>query len=398
MLNTDSARSTFSQYRSLIAATLGHFSVDMYSGMLPMILVVLTDTLKLNYFQIGFISTVYSLAGSLSQPFFGWFGDQRGNRSMAVLGVAGIAVTVGVMRFVDNYFILLVLSIIAGLGSGAFHPQGATLAADVPPKQRGVAASIFMFGGNGGYSTGPILGTALFALTGVFMPETFAALGFLQAALIFWLLAEKQRQFHAADQTKKTVAAASVMAPVAVIITLTLVIFFRSWTSAAVSTYVPQVFKSFGYSNDESGRVLFGVLFPLAVGGLIGGTLSDRIGRRVVLIGSTILSGPALWGMMHADGLMVYVWGALLGVAIGASFPVTLVMAQSLIPRGLGLMSGIVLGFTFVAGAIGTAVSGFAADQIGLLPTMYLNATLPVIAGLLAFFLPKDEPTHKARA
>ncbi|MBI5301303.1 MAG: MFS transporter [Chloroflexi bacterium] len=396
-MNLDNARSTFSQYRSLTAATLGHFSVDMYSGMLPMILVVLTDTLHLTYFQIGFISTVYSLAGSLSQPFFGWLGDQRGNRPMAVLGVAGIAVTVGVMRFVDDYYVLLALSIIAGLGSGAFHPQGATLAADVPAKQRGVAASIFMFGGNGGYSTGPIFGTALFGLTGALMPQTFAVLGFAQAALIFWLLAERQRQFHAAP-TKQPIAAAKVMAPIAVIIILTLVIFFRSWMSAAVSTYVPQVFKSFGYSNDDSGRVLFSVLFPVAVGGLMGGTLSDRFGRRRVLIASTILSGPALVGLMLANGAMVYASGALLGVAIGASFPVTLVMAQSLVPRGLGLMSGIVLGFTFVAGAVGTAASGYAADTIGLLPTMYLNAALPVIAGLLAFWLPKDESPQKQRA
>lgn len=396
MLNVENARSTFSQYRSLIAATLGHFSVDMYSGMLPMILVVLTDTLKLTYFQIGVISTAYSLAGSLSQPFFGWLGDQRGNRPMAVLGVASIAVTIGVMRFVDNYFILLVLAIIAGLGSGAFHPQGATLAADVPARQRGVAASVFMFGGNSGFSTGPILGTALFGLTGALMPETFAVLGFAQAALIFWLLAERQREFHAAP-TRKPVAAAQVMAPLAVIITLTLVIFFRSWMSAAVSTYVPQVFKAFGYSNDESGTILFSVLFPLAVGGLMGGTLSDRIGRRHVLIISTLLSGPALAAMMLANGTMIYLAGIILGLAIGASFPVTLVMAQSLVPRGLGLMSGIVLGFTFVAGAVGTGVSGFLADQIGLLPTMYLNAALPVIAGLCAFLLPTDEASVKSR-
>jgi len=80
MLNVENARSTFSQYRSLIAATLGHFSVDMYSGMLPMILVVLTDTLKLTYFQIGVISTAYSLAGSLSQPIF-WLAGRSTRQS-----------------------------------------------------------------------------------------------------------------------------------------------------------------------------------------------------------------------------------------------------------------------------------------------------------------------------
>jgi len=81
-----------------------------------------------------------------------------------------------------------------------------------------------------------------------------------------------------------------------------------------------------------------------------------------------------------------------LGLVMGASTPVTLVMAQSLVPRGLGLMSGIVLGFTFIAGAIGVAISGVIADQIGLFQTLNLNAILPVLAAALAFLLPDDRP------
>ncbi len=375
--------------RSLIAATFGHFSVDMYSGMLPLILLALTDPLGLSYAQVGFVSMTYGIAGSLTQPFFGWLGDQRGNRPMAVLGVAGIAMTVGVMRFVDSYVVLLVLAIIAGLGSGAFHPQGAVLAAQTTPAQRGSAASIFMLGGNGGYSLGPMFGTAIFALAGGWMPQTLALIGLAQAALVFWLLAERQRQFHKLAHEK--IVAATAMAPTSLIITLTLVIFFRSWTSSAVSTYIPQVYKTLGFTNADASNILFVILFPLAIGGLIGGTLSDRIGRKPVLIASTLLSGPALWGLLQMPGgVAAYAWGAFLGVTIGASFPVTLVMAQSLIPRGLGLMSGVVLGFTFIAGAIGVAISGVMADRIGLLTMMNLNAALPVLAAVLALFLPDE--------
>lgn len=374
--------------RTLFAATFGHFSVDMYSGMVPLILLALTDVLKLSYTQIGFVSMCYSLAGSLSQPPFGWLGDRRGARPMAVLGVAAISITVGIMRFVDNYLVLVLLAIIAGLGSGAFHPQGATLAAQTSNEQRGSAASIFMLGGNSGYALGPVIGTTMFGLAGSHMPETFAILGLLQATLIFWLLAERQRQF--VNGTHGRVMAAATMAPMAVIITLTLVIFFRSWTSSAITTYVPQVFKTFGYSNAEAGVVLSAILFPLALGGLVGGTLSDRIGRRRVLIASTALSGPALWMLLQNTGSMAFLWAIVVGATIGASFPVTLVMAQSLVPRGLGFMSGVVMGFTFIAGAVGTGVSGLVADQIGLLSTMNLNALLPMLAAGLAFFLPDD--------
>jgi FSR family fosmidomycin resistance protein-like MFS transporter len=161
-----------------------------------------------------------------------------------------------------------------------------------------------------------------------------------------------------------------------------------------VSTYIPQIYKAQGASNQEASNILFAILLPLAIGGLIGGTLSDKIGRRRVLIGSTGLIGPALWGMLNTNGAAPYILGPLLGVAIGASLPVTLVMAQSLVPRGLGLMSGVVLGFTFIAGAIGVGINGVMADQIGLMPTMTINAALPLAAALLAFFLPDDRPTE----
>ncbi len=376
--------------RYLLAATFGHFSVDMYSGMLPLILLALTQPLGLSYAQVGFVSMIYSLSGSLSQPLFGWIGDQRGARPMAVLGVAAIAMTVGVMRFVDSYSVLIALSVIAGLGSGAFHPQGATLAARAPSAQRGTAASVFMLGGNTGFAFGPLFNTAIFAATGEFMPETLAVLGLAQAAIVFWALAAQPHASHATSAAVPATPAKRVA--ISVIVVLMLVMFLRSWMHSAVSTYVPQMFKAFGYSNADAGNVLFSVLFPLAIGGLIGGTLSDKIGRRRVLIASTILSGPAMWLLLHMSGSAVYGVGIVLGLTMGASTPVTLVMAQSLIPRGLGLMSGIVLGFTFIAGAIGVAISGIIADQIGLYPTLNINAALPVTAALLAFLLPNDQP------
>ncbi len=374
--------------RALLAATLGHFSVDLYSGMLPLILLVLTDRLGLSYAQIGLASMVFSLTSSISQPFSGWLGDKRGSRPMAVLGVAAIAMTVGTMRFVDQYAMLLVLAMIAGLGSAAFHPQGAMLAAQTPREQRGSAASIFMLGGNGGYAFGPIFGTAAFALAGNNLPQMLGLLGLGQAALVYWALAAQHRD--RADKPRAMSTGVTSRAAVSVIIILGLVIFLRSWVQSSVSTYIPQVYRAQGFSITDAGNILFSILLPLAIGGLIGGTLSDRIGRRWVLIVSTGLIGPALWGLLHSTGVASYILGPLLGVAIGASLPVTLVMAQSLIPSGLGLMSGVVLGFTFIAGAIGVGVSGIFADQLGLLQTMSINAVLPGFAAELAFFLPDD--------
>lgn len=379
--------------RILVTAALGHFSVDMYSGMLPLILLGLTGPLHLTYSQVGLVSMAFSLAQSVSPPIFGWWGDKNSNRAVAAFGVAGIACAMGLMRFADHFAVLMVLAPIAGMGSGAFHPQGAVLAAHVPPRERGSAMSIYMMGGSTGYALGPIIASAIFLFAGTFMPELVGAVGIVQAALVFWALAGQERA-RAGGQAP--IVATTRRAATSVIVLLTLIIFVRSWLSTTVTTFLPQVIHLQGNSDQFAGQVLFAILMPMAIGGLIGGTVSDRIGRRRVLIVSTAVSGPALWALLNADSAAVFLWGALLGIALGASTPVTLVMAQELVPRGLGVMSGIFLGFMFIAGAVGVSVNGFAADQVGLMPTLLSNAALPLAAAVLSCFLPDDQPGARA--
>lgn len=373
--------------RSLLAATLGHFSVDMYSGMLPLILLALTGPLGLSYTQVGLVGMIFSVTSSVSQPFFGWLGDRRYNRVLAVVGVAAIATAMGMMRFADEYTQLLMLTPIAGLGSAAFHPQGAVLASKASHEQRGSAMSIFMLGGNSGFAFGPLLGGLAFTVAGGYMPEMLAVIGLLQAAIIYWVMAEQQRPIESEAIVATTSVPRTVMSAA---ILLGLAMFFRSWVTNSVTTYIPQVVKAQGFSTEVAGGVLFGILMPFAIGGVIGGTLSDRVGRRRVLMISTALACPALLGMLNTSGPFTWLFGPLLGIALGASLPVTLVMAQQMIPRGLGMMSGAVLGFTFLAGAIGVTVSGVLADSLGLIQTMNLNAFLPLGAAMLAFFMPDD--------
>jgi len=73
-----------------------------------------------------------------------------------------------------------------------------------------------------------------------------------------------------------------------------------------------------------------------------------------------------------------------------ASFSVTVVFAQDLLPDRLGLASGLTLGLAFGAGGIGVGLSGFLADLIGLKPSVWLLVLLPGIAGLFALGLSRQ--------
>jgi FSR family fosmidomycin resistance protein-like MFS transporter len=380
--------------RALLTASLGHLSVDLFTGMVPLILLLQKDALALSYAQVGLTSMTVSLSSSVTQPFFGWLGDHWGHGRLTMIGAVGVGLAIAAMLAADHFALLLLFAFLAGLASGVFHPQGAVLAAQTSIERRGSAVSIFMFGGNLGYSFGPLLATSALALSGAFLPALIALLGLALAALVSWIARSAD---HSTAGRLRPAAPAAPRAALSLVLTITLVVFLRSWVQTSIATYIPQAFKEQGASTAGAGNVLFSVLFPLAIGGLIGGTLSDRIGRRRVLIASTALIGPSLWGLLHAGGIAPFFFGPLLGLAMGASVPVSIVMTQELAPRGLGLMSGIALGLNFLAGAIGVWATGIFADQIGLLPALSVNAFVPIAAAVLALLLPADRPQLRLR-
>jgi FSR family fosmidomycin resistance protein-like MFS transporter len=380
--------------RALLTACLGHLSVDLLTGMVPLILLLQKDALALSYTQEGLTSMAVSLSSSVTQPFFGWLGDHWGQGRLTMIGATVVGLAIAAMLAADRFALLLLFALITGLGSGVFHPQGAALAAQTSIERRGSAVSVFMFAGNLGFSFGPLLATSALAISGAFLPALIALLGLIIAALVSWIARSAD---HSVAGSTRTVAPPTPPASLSLVLTVTLVVFLRSWIQTSISTYVPQAFKEQGASTVEAGNVLFSILLPLAVGGLIGGTLSDRIGRRRVLIASTALIGPSLWGFLHTGGIAPFFIGPLLGLALGASIPVTIVMTQELAPRGLGLMSGIAMGLNFVAGAIGVWATGIVADQIGLLPALSVNAFVPVAAAVLALLLPEDRAKMKLR-
>lgn len=391
--------------RSLWALTLGHFSIDLYAGMLPMVLLVLTDPLSLSYTEIGLISTAYIVSASVTQPLFGYLTDRFGSRLAAVGSVIWIGGFMGSMGFADESTTLLVLAPLAGLGAAAFHPLGAANAARVSGEQRASGMSIFLIGGNTGFAVGPLLAGTLFAAVGARGTGFLLLPAIVLAAILYLSLSRSSFPAASADYTNaRTSASRRVEAALTGILALMIVIFFRSWIHTSLVTYLPQFYKAAGAPVTFTSNLLFAILLPLALGNLLGGFLSDRFGSRRVIFGSLLFVAPLGRLLLQTTGPLGFLWAMLLGVTLGASFPVTLVMAQEMVPRGLGFMSGIVLGFTFIAGGIGTALTGLLADRIGIELTMHAIVWLPMIGVLSALMLPKRrsavgaqilaEPTH----
>jgi FSR family fosmidomycin resistance protein-like MFS transporter len=147
---------------------------------------------------------------------------------------------------------------------------------------------------------------------------------------------------------------------------LILAVMCRSWFQVSLITYLPEWLQSQGWSPVNSGQMLTVLLISISAGTVIGGILSDRIGRWQVFALSLGLLGPTAWLFLTTNGPEQVGFLALTGALIGASFPVSVVMAQETWPQGVGLASALVIGLGWLPGGIGASFTGFVADQTSL--------------------------------
>lgn len=383
---------TLLKNRALWSYSVAHFSVDLCAGALPVIMVYLAQALNLTIAQTGFVIGAYAISSSLTQPLFGYLSDRTGGRYQSALGLACIAIFQGALGFAPSYPVLVGMACLAGCGSAAFHPHGASGASRSGGARKAAAMSIFMLGGNSGYAIGPVIAATAMATLGVHGSIVIGAIGLALIPLVLSAQGHSRIEGGPARQAGAATLPARHFGPLAVV-ALMAIMFMRAWVQSATTAYIPSYFTQIAQlSVEEASRISSANLFALAAGGLAGGVLADRFGGRRVMIIAWLIYAPATLALFTIPGLAVYPVAMLAGFVAGASWPPLIVMAQELFPKNAGVASGIALGFAFAMGGIGTAITGSLAepDRLGLAASLIMLAALPLMSALTALALPPD--------
>lgn len=380
------ATSSVFRNKPLMTLAVGHFSVDMFGGLLPVLYPLLTDQFDLDLKTVGFVALAYSGASSLSQPAFGLLADRIGTRltGLALVWSGVLFATVG---FASSFWLLVTLAALAGLGSGAFHPFGAISANAVIDKaNRNEAMSIYSGGGILGGSLGPLIGVGLF---GAFGTRGTAAM-LLPALAVAAFLMYSMREHNVPGRGKKTVDALAPAVPWAVIGIIVATQMLRLFPTIGIQNFIPLWYDDLGYSPAFYGALASTLMFAMAFGNMGTGRLADKYGRRNVILWTTLLSIPAVLGLAQWPGVPGFLFAAILGLLAAATVPLLLVMAQQLMVGQAGLASGAILGLGFVAGAIGAPVFGAIADSIGTQNAVRTQVFMLLIAAVAAWYLPSE--------
>jgi len=366
---------------------LGHIWVDTSQGILPIVLPKLKEALALNYFEVGLIVTVLNLTSSVIQPIFGFISDKIRTGWFVPVGIFWTACMMGFLGWAPGYLSVILLVGFAGLGTAAFHPRAMMVVNLASGSRKGLGTAIFSTGGNLGFALGPMVGSLLVLGFGLHATIGLLGPGVLMALTIIFCPGDfLSRESPGKGEAKSGDGGFHDLLWGSLILTC-LVVTLRSWVYLSFITYLPMFLQEQGLPLKTGSLMLTVFLVGGAAAGLYGGHLSDRVGRRRVIVVSMLLYPVFMSLMILSSGPVLWVLAAASGAALLASFSVTIVLVQEILPRNLGLASGLILGLGFGMGGLGAAVSGWIADMIGLYKTVWILALVPALGSVIGAFI-----------
>jgi len=381
-MSIGSSQQNAANLKILLVLSFGHLATDICQSALPAILPFLKAKLLLSYTMTGVIMLASNITSSVIQPVFGYLSDQKEKAFLLPFGCLCAGLGLSLLPIPDHYEIVLCLVIVSGLGIALYHPEGFKTARFFTGDKMATGLAVFTVGGNVGLALGPVVATFIITHFGLdYMPFMLLfSLIFLSFLLRTWRVVSHARPRLVPKGSTPAHNPKGAYLSIGLIVAA---VIMRSWTHFGLMAYIP-----FYYIDYEKGDPLYaGTLVSVflaggAVGTLVGSPLADRWGYKRYLIFSMALTSTLFPLIFVTHGSMLFVSLGIVGMALISSFTITMVMAQELLPRNLGVASGLVAGFAIGTGGIGVTILGVIADHFGV-PTALKSIMVLPLVGLL---------------
>jgi MFS family permease len=407
-ITADTQTSAKRNFLEVWLITIGHALTHWYPATFYVLMPVIGNELGLSYTQIASIITAQAIAGALSNIPGGIICDAVGRKGlMMALSLAWIGLPYMLMSASSAYWMLLACAVIIGIGNTIWHPTAIPTLARRFPDQKGLVVSIHGMGGNVGDAVAPFVAGALlsgFAIGSVFQ---FAGVswrtvmifnvvpGMIMSVAILIYLGRMQLGSKARTDDKKLSLGEVITGFGGLVKNKTLMLLatssaFRSMTQGSLMVFVPLYLANvMGYDAWKVGAAMMGLQICGFIAAPIAGGMSDKMGRRNIMMSSMIMTAVVLLAMVFAGGTPLFVFFvATLGFFLFAIRAVLQAWTLDATPKNMGGSAiGLLFAIQAVGGATGPLICGILADKFGLLSTFYFMAFTVVIANMFVFVI-----------
>ncbi len=378
-------------YSILVAISAAHLLNDLLQAVIPAIYPRLEQKYGLSLAQIGMITLCYQLAASIFQPVVGAYTDKNPKPYSQIAGMFFTMAGICLLAYAPSYGYILLSVVLVGIGSSIFHPEASRVAYMASNGRRSFAQSVFQIGGNIGTAMAPLLVAWIVLPRGQQHILWFVGFAIL-AQIILGYIANwySNRLKHTVKNAKKIIrlpdlSSLKISSSIGILLVL---IFSKYFYVASITSYFQfYTMDKFGLNEVQAQVYLFYFLIAVAVGTLLGGIFGDRFGRKYVIWFSVLGAAPFTLALPYVDMHLTGILIVIIGLIISSAFPAILVYAQELLPKKLGMVSGLFYGFAFGMGGLGSAVLGWWADATSIEYIYHICSYLPLI-GIIAYFLP----------
>ncbi|MHB1491787.1 MAG: MFS transporter [Cellulomonas sp.] len=367
--------------RKFLGLTWAHLLNDGAANYLPGVLPVVLISVRQPIQMAGVLIASLTIGQAL-QPLLGWVADRVGGRWLVALGLLLSSAGGALLGVTHSLGVLIVLLLMIGLGSALFHPQALAGVRSLLQGRRGLPTSVFLVGGELGRGIWPVAASLVAAHLGLEYLWIIAIPGLVTVALLFrWApdLPARPRAVGAIRWREHR-------RPLALLLGYSGT---RALTSFGVVTFLPILWHVRGGSLVTGASIITTVIVAGVVGNLAGGHLSDRFGRRPVLVISALATAALILPVAYLHGPAVWVAAALLGPAMFLTASPTVLIGQDIFPENRSMGSGIALGLANGVGALLVLAMGLLISDVTVIRVFWVLAAGSAASVLAALAFPR---------
>jgi FSR family fosmidomycin resistance protein-like MFS transporter len=329
----------------------------------------------LTHFEGGLLVTAVGLLSGLLQPVVGHVADTRAVRKVfMVFGMLLLGASVSLFALFHDFYLLLISAALISVGLSTYHPQALASLSEQYHESKGRMIGLHGISGALGYSVAPVF---IAFVESAFGWESVYRYAFIPALVMALLLF----RFLVPAETppKPPTGLIGKVGPELALIGLSA--FFLAFVFRGVTAFIPTYYYGQGESFEVSNLILFATLIPSVIGAPLGGYLSDRFGRLLVILITLLPISPLLFVFAQTPGLLSALLLFGMGFSRALNFPVYLAHASDISDLGgNGSSLGLVFGAVFTAGAISPSVVGYLIDVMGYASTFRVLAGLALLS------------------